>query len=256
MNSNDRLSMTAPLSRVPFESRVTALIADHDSDTRRMYADYFDNVHFDVEEATDGRDALVKALARPHDAIVTELRLPFIDGYELCEIFRHDPMTRNTPILVVTAEAFRTDSERALRAGADSILVKPCLPEMLLLELNRLLRRSPPLQASGGGLRVRAMKVDPRADQLLQSPAAAGRGKAATVRRSLSHVHRRGDTISPPADPPALLCPSCGEPLAYRRSHIGGVSVRHAEQWDYYECTASACGTFQYRQRTRRLRRV
>lgn len=43
-------------------------------------------------------------------------------------------------------------------------------------------------------------------------------------------------------------------PLQYERSHIGGVSHVHAEQWDDYEC--AACGTFQYRQRTRKLRRV
>jgi hypothetical protein len=43
--------------------------------------------------------------------------------------------------------------------------------------------------------------------------------------------------------------------LTYERSHIGGVSERNSEQWDYYECP-SGCGTFQYRQRTRKLRRV
>jgi hypothetical protein len=40
----------------------------------------------------------------------------------------------------------------------------------------------------------------------------------------------------------------------YEHSHVGGVSQRHPEQWDYYRC--SACGRFQYRQRTRKLRRV
>jgi two-component system chemotaxis response regulator CheY len=57
------------------------------------------------------------------------------------------------------------------------------------------------------------------------------------------------------AHPPELLCPSCDRALTYEHSHIGGVSNRHPEQWDYYVCSAS-CGTFQYRQRTRKLRRV
>jgi len=43
--------------------------------------------------------------------------------------------------------------------------------------------------------------------------------------------------------------------LKYLHSHIGGVSARHSEQWDYFECPG-ACGTFQYRERTRRLRKV
>jgi hypothetical protein len=43
--------------------------------------------------------------------------------------------------------------------------------------------------------------------------------------------------------------------LQYLRSHVGGVSALNSEQWDYYEC-AAGCGTFQYRQRTRKLRQV
>ena len=55
--------------------------------------------------------------------------------------------------------------------------------------------------------------------------------------------------------PPTLRCPMCDSRLQYERSHVGGVSEKHAEQWDYYVCQA-ACGTFQYRQRTRKLRHV
>jgi hypothetical protein len=57
--------------------------------------------------------------------------------------------------------------------------------------------------------------------------------------------------------------PSCRRPssagcdltLRYLRSHIGGVNARNPEQWDYFEC-ARGCGTFQYRERTRKLRKV
>jgi len=52
-----------------------------------------------------------------------------------------------------------------------------------------------------------------------------------------------------------LVCPNCDRALQYVRSHVGGVSARLSEQWDYYTCHG-ACGTFQYRQRTRRLRQV
>jgi len=54
--------------------------------------------------------------------------------------------------------------------------------------------------------------------------------------------------------PPELTCPSCDRALYFDSSYVGGVSNRHAEQWDYFTC--STCGTFQYRQRTRKLRRV
>jgi hypothetical protein len=61
-------------------------------------------------------------------------------------------------------------------------------------------------------------------------------------------------TTTPPLRPPELKCLSCDVTLKYEHSFVGGVSDRHPEQWDYYKC--DQCGTFQYRQRTRKLRRV
>jgi predicted RNA-binding Zn-ribbon protein involved in translation (DUF1610 family) len=71
---------------------------------------------------------------------------------------------------------------------------------------------------------------------------------------SLKKALQRGDTILPPIAPPSLHCPECGEALKYLRSHIGGVSIKHREQWDYFLCPN--CGTFEYRVRTRKIRRV
>ncbi|MFN7917848.1 MAG: hypothetical protein U0Q55_21050 [Vicinamibacterales bacterium] len=73
-------------------------------------------------------------------------------------------------------------------------------------------------------------------------------------RATLTKQHQRFTTTTPPTPPPALLCPACDATLRYERSHVGGVSSRHQEQWDYYTCLT--CGTFQFRHRTRRLRRV
>jgi len=69
----------------------------------------------------------------------------------------------------------------------------------------------------------------------------------------LSHTHVRGQTATPALTPPRLHCPDCELPLDYRHSYVGGVNARNSEQWDYYDCE---CGEFQYRHRTRSLRRV
>jgi hypothetical protein len=92
------------------------------------------------------------------------------------------------------------------------------------------------------------------AGQILRSDALIRRSHN-TARQPLSRLHERHDTTSPPLPPPALICPQCDQLLAYQHSHIGGVSARHAEQWDYYECP-TGCGMFQYRERTRKLRKV
>jgi CheY-like chemotaxis protein len=205
-----------------------ALLIDRDPDTRRMYREYLRLAQWAAEEAGDGREALAKAIALRPDVIVTETRLPGMSGYDLCAILRCDVATRATPIVVVTADAFEPDIERARMSGADTVLTKPCLPETLLIAMRRL-RPAAAADAS-------------------KTAAAAGQ-------RILSHTHERRDTTSPPIPPPPLVCPRCERPLMYRRSHVGGVSARYPEQWDYFECP-NKCGTFQYRERTRTLRRV
>src|SRR5438128_3379079 len=100
-----------------------------------MYSEYLKQAHCDTDEAADGRDALAKAIARRPDVIVTETRLPGIDGFELCEILRRDTITRTIPIVVVTADGIPSSTERARTLGADAVLIKPCLPEVLLGEI-------------------------------------------------------------------------------------------------------------------------
>lgn len=114
------------------------LIVDPDADTRSLYRAFVQLAGGDVVEASDGRDALVKALMHPPALVMTETRLPIIDGFALCEGLRRDVMTRTVPILVVTGDTGPAVVERARTAGADAILVKPSL-DAVLNEIRRLL---------------------------------------------------------------------------------------------------------------------
>jgi CheY-like chemotaxis protein len=224
------------------------LVIDADDDTRALYHLLFTRDGYEVVEASDGRDALAKMLLRPPPRlVVTEITLPLVDGYALCEILRHDRSTADVPILVITAEARPAHVDRARQAGADAVLLKPTSPDTILGEMRRLLTRSKELRARVAGIRANiAARSDKAADLLARSE---------THRRTaLTKSHERFTTTTPPASPPPLTCPSCHRRLTYTRSHIGGVSERHPEQWDYFTC--QSCGTFQYRQRTRKLRRV
>ena len=214
------------------------LLVDQDDDNRAMYGQYMMAANWIVEEAVDGRDALAKALTLRPDLIVTEIRLPGIDGFELCKLLRRDFATRGIPIVVVTGDAYPRDLKLALNAGATSVLLKPCLPEAVLAEAVRLLEA--PREAGPAA----APAAPPAAPERREGP-----------RRGLSRSHVRGETAAPPALPPRLICPQCDCQLDYKSSQVGGVSARNAEQWDYFVCERG-CGTFQYRQRTRKLRKV
>ncbi len=223
------------------------LVADPDQDHRTLYQEALRTAGYAVTEASDGRAALTEALTRPPALLLTELRLPLVDGLGLCEVLRRDPETRAIPILVVTAEAHEWELARIREAGANAVLVKPALPDVVVREVERWL--SDPRGAPESG-------PDATADTAARPSVTVRAGTGARSRRRTASVkaHMRFVTTQPPLRPPTLMCPSCDRVLEYKESYVGGVSQRYAEQWDYYDC--SECGTLQYRQRTRKLRRV
>jgi len=238
--------LPAPVNvhRVPL-----ALLVDRDADTRKMYAEFLRHSQCDTDEAEDGREALAKALSLRPDIVVTETRLPGLSGFDLCTLLRKDAMTREIPVIFVTADVFERDVKRAQAAGADVVLLKPCLPDTLLVEVRRVLAASAELRDRSRAVRERFAEQADRSERLIE------KSQTNMRRVTLSKALNRRDTTSPPITPPMLVCPTCDQPLKYLRSHIGGVSARHLEQWDYLECLAG-CGSFQYRERTKKLRKV
>ena len=97
---------------------------------------------FRVAEAATADEAIEKAhRLRPH-IITTDIALSGSsgDGCALCERLKADPRTRAIPVIAVTAWAIGGYVGRARRAGCESVLIKPCLPEALLAEIQRLLK--------------------------------------------------------------------------------------------------------------------
>src|SRR5204863_2834534 len=99
------------------------LVVASDNDTRALYRQSFALAGCDVIDASDGRDALAKAFTHPPTLVVTEMTLPFLDGYALCQILRRDRVTADVPILAITADGHPSHIERARQAGADIVLV-------------------------------------------------------------------------------------------------------------------------------------
>ena len=77
---------------------------------------------------------------------------------------------------------------------------------------------------------------------------------AAVPSRAASRQYQRYVTTAPPLVPPALRCPECDTGLLFEESYVGGVTQKFSEQWDRFRCP-DGCGSFQYRHRTRQLRR-
>src|SRR5262249_27613445 len=167
------------------------LLVDRDFETRSLYRHSLMAAGWRVDESDDGRDALVKVIERHPAFVVTEVRLPYIDGYQLCCLLRQDPETRDMRIVVLTGDALPEQLSRARRGGADLVLVKPCLPDQLDSELRRLIADSNDLQEKSKTVRARAGVQLSRTNELIESG-----------HRTLVRAHARFETTTPPLDPP------------------------------------------------------
>jgi CheY-like chemotaxis protein len=227
---------TTPKSHPP-----RVVIADSDADTRTLYREHLFNT-WDCLEAVDGRDALEKALVRVPQLVLTEIRLPVLDGFSLVEILRRDHLTASIPIMVVTSEAEPSHVERAFRVGADVVLTKPATPETIHAHVRRLLVEGRELKGRAGAARDRAGRIAQQSVQL----------RAQTEQIRFERQSRVLPFISTPARPPQTLpCPKCGQTMNYRWSYVTSVSAG-GERWDVYVCVLD--GRFERRHRTGALR--
>jgi two-component system cell cycle response regulator DivK len=119
------------------------LIVEDNDDTRQLWIDYLAFRGFRVVGVPNGVAAVDEALDILPDIIVMDLALPQLDGWEATRRIKRHPRTAHIPIVACTADAFPASAERALVAGCDGYVVKPCLPDDLVAVLRNMLGESP-----------------------------------------------------------------------------------------------------------------
>jgi CheY-like chemotaxis protein len=123
--------------------RPLILIVEDDPETRSLYAEALRLHGFHTDDAHNGFQALEKALGDHPDLVVADIAVPGIDGIELCRRLRADARTREMPIIAVTAYGDRDYRDRALQAGADRVLSKPCELDTLVTGVRELVAQRP-----------------------------------------------------------------------------------------------------------------
>jgi DNA-binding response OmpR family regulator len=91
--------------------------------------------------ATNGRQALESARALKPSAIVLDVNMPYIDGFEVLTTLRNDPETAEIPIVMLTSVQQESDIVRGFGLGADDYVVKPFNPMELVARIKRLVRK-------------------------------------------------------------------------------------------------------------------
>ncbi|MBW1740085.1 MAG: response regulator [Deltaproteobacteria bacterium] len=124
-------------------SKETILIIEDEKDIASLIAHHMQAAGFNVIVAHDGDTAFEKMKKQLPDLILLDLMLPDVDGVEICKILKRKELTKNIPVIMVTARGEEVDRVVGLELGADDYVVKPFSTRELTLRVKRILKRLP-----------------------------------------------------------------------------------------------------------------
>jgi CheY-like chemotaxis protein len=131
----------APCSgtRARFASPVV-LVVDDTEDNRDLYAMILGRLGYEVVVAVDGVDGVARARASRPSVILMDLAMPKLDGFDATRQIRATPEIANVHIIAVSAFTDALNVQRALAAGCNEVLAKPCPPAVLAGRVEKAVR--------------------------------------------------------------------------------------------------------------------
>src|SRR5438445_7304044 len=138
----------------------TVLVVDDDPDVARFVEVNLRSAGYDVSVASDGVEAVERAVQLRPDLVLLDVMMPKLDGFEVAQRLRRDSRTSSSSIIMLTAKALSSDKVLGLSSGADDYIIKPFDPVELLARVKGTLRRAremralSPLTGLPGNIRV------------------------------------------------------------------------------------------------------
>ena len=115
---------------------------------------------FDVHIEETGNAGLKMIKNQKPDMVILDIGLPDMDGFELCKTLRNDKITKDYPIIMLTAKGEDRDKIEGLKLGADDYITKPYNADELILRIKNLLTRSIKYKENNGFKKVKDLEVD------------------------------------------------------------------------------------------------
>lgn len=135
------------------------LLIDDDRPLCELLEEYLGAEGFVVRSGHDGVEGLKLALAEPWDAIILDVMMPGMNGFDVLRELRQHPAP--PPVLMLTARGEDTDTVVGLELGADDYVAKPCSPRVLVARLRALIRRHAGQHADTDSLQVGDLTLEP-----------------------------------------------------------------------------------------------
>ncbi len=126
------------------ENDRVVVVADDSISVRKFVARMLEKAGYRVKVASDGLEASEIIAQVGCHLIITDLEMPRMNGYELMDHLRQDPVTRRIPVLVVTSRAGAKHRDRAMKVGASAFLTKPVQEDQLISTVQSLIGTSSP----------------------------------------------------------------------------------------------------------------
>lgn len=114
------------------------MVVDDNRITTKLLRRYLEANGYDAKEAYDGIDCLEKVDERLPDAIVLDVMMPRLDGYETSKRLKANDRTKNIPVVIVTALNDVANQIKSIEAGADDFLSKPIEEKLLIAKVKLL----------------------------------------------------------------------------------------------------------------------
>ncbi|HXH03712.1 MAG TPA: phosphate regulon transcriptional regulator PhoB [Candidatus Competibacteraceae bacterium] len=135
------------------------LVVEDEQPIREMISFALGSVGFAVEEAADSRQAQTAIANHRPDLILLDWMLPGVSGIDYARRLKKDELTREIPIIMLTARAEEEDKIQGLDSGADDYITKPFSPRELVARIKAVLRRGGP-GGEGEVLEASGLKLD------------------------------------------------------------------------------------------------
>jgi two-component system chemotaxis response regulator CheY len=115
----------------------SVLVVDDSPVVRHFHMNILKSSGFQADGASDGVEALEKALLHPYDVILCDINMPNMDGLSFIRRYRQEE--KETPIIIMTTQEEAVHREKGFAAGANLYIVKPVKPQTLILHLQMLM---------------------------------------------------------------------------------------------------------------------
>ena len=115
------------------------LIIEDDEQSRYMLTFLLESSNYKVIQSVNGHDGIAKAKNLKPDAIILDIQLPEMNGYDVAKALKKNDELKNIPIVVVTSFAMNGDKNKAFEAGAEGYIAKPIDPDTFISQIESLI---------------------------------------------------------------------------------------------------------------------